>query len=161
MKRWLPHPLMAGFLLLVWLLLGQSLAPGRILVGLVLALLLARAFGRLQPPPVRVRHIGRMAALLVRVIADITRSNMAVARIITMRRRRFTSGFVTIPLVISHPYALTVLACIITATPGTIWVRHDSTRRLLIIHVLDLIDETAWIAMIRQRYEVPLQEIFQ
>lgn len=161
MKRWLPHPLMSGFLLLVWLLLSHSVAPGTILVGVVLALGLVWAFDKLQPPPVRVRHYGLLAALLVRVIGDIIRSNFAVARVIVSRRPRFTSGFVTIPLTLTNPYALAMLAGIITSTPGTIWVSHDSARRVLLIHVLDLIDEAAWIERIKQRYERPLLEIFQ
>lgn len=161
MKRWLPHPLMAGFLLLAWLLLQQSLAPGSIVVGSVLALVLTRVLDRLQPPAVRVRHPGVLLKLLLRVFADIIRSNFAVAKIIVTRRRNYVSGFVTIPLQLSHPYALAMLACIITATPGTIWVSHDSSRRLLVIHVLDLVDEAGWIASIKQRYERPLLDIFQ
>src|SRR5699024_12811123 len=58
MRRWLPHPLMASFLLLSWLLLQHSLAPGTIVVGLLLALGLTRVLDRLQPPGVRVRHSG-------------------------------------------------------------------------------------------------------
>lgn len=161
MKRWLPHPLMAGFLLLAWLLLQQSLAPGTIVVGLLLALVLTRVFARLQPPPVRVRRPGIVLQLLIRVFSDIVRSNLAVAKIILLRRQDFVSGFVTIPLDISNPYALAMLACIITATPGTVWVSHDSSQHLLDIHVLDLVDETTWINHIKQRYERPLLEIFR
>ena len=74
---------------------------------------------------------------------------------------RFTSGFVTIPLEVTHPYALALLACIITATPGTIWVSHDSLRQVLVIHVLDVVDESVWIANIKRRYEQPLLQIFR
>lgn len=161
MKRWLPHPLVAGFLLLTWLLLRQSLAPGTIAVGIALALVLTRILDRLQPPPVRVRRPGRLLMLLCRVFGDIVRSNWAVAKIILSRRRNFVSGFVSIPLDITNPYALTMLACIITATPGTIWVSHDSRQRLLVIHVLDLVDEATWISSIKRRYERPLSDIFQ
>src|SRR5699024_6834072 len=154
-------PLMASFLLLSWLLLQHSLAPGTIVVGLLLALGLTRVLDRLQPPGVRVRHPVILLGLLARVFGDIVRSNIAVAKIIVSRRRDFVSGFVSIPLDITNPYALAMLACIITATPGTIWVSHDSGRRLLIIHVLDLVDERSWINSIKQRYERPLLEIFQ
>jgi multicomponent K+:H+ antiporter subunit E len=161
-RRWLPHPLMAGFLLLAWLLLRQSLAPGTIVVGAVLGLGLAWAFGQLRPPAARVRHWPLLGRLLLRVAGDIVRSNLAVARIVLRPRRDgFRSGFVAIPLELTDPYGLAALACIITSTPGTIWVDHDSVRNVLLIHVLDLVDETAWIATIKRRYERPLLEIFQ
>lgn len=161
MKRWLPHPWMASVLVVAWLLLAGRMTPGTLLVGVLLAVALARLFDRLEPPPVRVRRIGLLAVLAARVIGDIIRSNLAVAWIITLRRRRANSGFVTIPLALEHRYALALLACIITATPGTIWVSHDATRRLLVIHVLDLDDESVWIASIKRRYEAPLLEIFR
>ena len=58
-------------------------------------------------------------------------------------------------------FAGALLACIITATPGTIWVSHDPGRRVLVIHVLDLVDESTWVANIKRRYERPLLRIFR
>ncbi|MGN6280622.1 Na+/H+ antiporter subunit E [Frateuria sp.] len=161
MNRLVPHPLMASFLLLAWLLLQQSLAPGTVLAGLVIALGLAWAFGKLRAPSARVRNAHLMVRLLLRVIRDIVRSNLAVAGIVMRRRVRVVSGFVEIPLELTDPYGLAALACIITSTPGTIWVDHDSRRNVLLIHVLDLVDESVWIDTIKRRYEQPLKEIFQ
>ena len=161
MTRWLPHPWFALWLLVAWLLLQQSLAASTIVLGIVLALALSWALGKLDLPRVHVRSLGTLLMLLAQVFGDIIRSNIAVARIIVSPKPRFTSGFVTIPLEITSPYALALLACIITATPGTIWVSHDSLRRVLVIHVLDVVDETIWIAHIKRRYEQPLLRIFR
>ena len=59
------------------------------------------------------------------------------------------------------PYGLGLLALIVTATPGTLWVAFDPARGVLTLHVLDLIDEDAWIRTIKQRYERYLLEIFE
>jgi multicomponent K+:H+ antiporter subunit E len=161
MTRWLPHPWFALWLLVAWLLLQQSLALPTIVLGIVLALALSWALDKLDLPRVRVRSLGTLLALLARVFGDIVRSNIAVARIIVSPRSRISSGFVAIPLEMTHPYALALLACIITATPGTIWVSHDSARQVLVIHVLDVVDESVWIANIKRRYEQPLLRIFR
>lgn len=161
MKRWRLHLPMFVLLLVVWLLLQQSLAPGTVLLGVLVAAGLSWVFGKLQPPRLRIRQVGALLLLLARVGVDIIRSNIRVAWIIVLGRGRFVSGFVRIPLEITSPYALAALACIITSTPGTIWVSHDSTSGVLVIHVLDLIDEGTWIANIKQRYERPLGRIFQ
>jgi multicomponent K+:H+ antiporter subunit E len=161
MTRWLPHPWFALWLLVAWLLLQQSLAAPTIVLGIALALALSWALGKLDLPRVRVRSLGTLLVLLARVFGDIVRSNIAVARIIVSPRSRISSGFVAIPLEMTHPYALALLACIITATPGTIWVSHDSARQVLVIHVLDVIDESVWIANIKRRYEQPLLRIFR
>lgn len=160
-RRWLPYPMMSALLLLIWLLFNQSVAPGTIAVGIVFAVLLAKVFGLLHPPKARVRNYPLLARLFVRVVFDIVRSNIAVARLVLSRRCRANSGFVAIPLTLSDPHGLAVLACIITSTPGTIWVSHDSGASILLIHVLNLVDEQTWIDSIKQRYEQPLLEIFQ
>ena len=54
-----------------------------------------------------------------------------------------------------------MIACIITATPGTSWVRYDSAANVVTIHVLDLVDADDWIRLFKQRYERLLMEIFQ
>ena len=66
-----------------------------------------------------------------------------------------------IPLDLRDPYGLAVLACIITSTPGTLWVSFDSAKGMLMIHVLDLVDENEWIRTIKGRYERLLLEIFE
>jgi len=90
------------------------------------------------------------------------RSNLAVARLVLYRRaRRRVAGFVQMPLAVRHPGALAVLACILTATPGTSWARFDSRRNVLTIHIFDLIDEAAWMERFQKRYERRLMEIFE
>ena len=159
--RWLPYPLLSGTLAAVWLVLNQSVAPGTILMGAMLGIVLARAYGLLQPPKARVRNAGAAVRLFARVMLDIARSNLAVARLILGGGREVNSGFVAIPLTLADPHGLAVLACIITSTPGTVWVSFDSAANVLLIHVLDLVDEATWIDNIQQRYERPLLEIFQ
>lgn len=161
MTRWLPFPLMSAAVLATWLLLNQSLSPGHLLFGAILALAGGFALTAVQAPSGRVRRPLVIARLFGLVLADIVRSNIAVGRIIlSPRPRRRTAGFMQIPLELRDPYGLAVLACIITSTPGTIWVNFDSSRGLLMIHVLDLTDESAWIATIKGRYERLLLEIF-
>jgi len=160
-RRWLPHPLLSALLLLIWLLFGQSLSPGSILLGALLGMGLGRLFALLQPPRVRLRHAHLFVGLFARVMLDIVRSNLAVARIVLRRERRMHSGFVSVPLQLDDRHGLVVLACIITSTPGTIWVSHDPDTKRLLIHVLDLVDPQSWIDTIKQRYERPLLEIFR
>ena len=69
-------------------------------------------------------------------------------------------GFVHIPLELRDPYGLAALACIITSTPGTLWVKFEEPAGTLTIHVLDLVDKAEWISTIKSRYEQPLLEIF-
>lgn len=161
MTRWLAFPLLTLCLVAMWLLLVQSVAPGSILMGVLVALVATRLFTVLRPEPVNFRLTGAVVRLAGIVLYDIIRSNIAVARIIlTGRTDRDMSGFIRIPIDMRSRHGLALLAVIITATPGTLWVQFDSARGSLLIHVLDLVDEEQWIALIKNRYEKLLMEIF-
>lgn len=162
MRRWLPYPLLAAALLAMWLLLNQSVMPGAIVLGCTLALGAVWILTALDPPTARFRRPGAALKLALVVLAEIVRSNNAVAWIILGNpSRNHRSGFVRIPLDTRNPYCLALLGCIITATPGTIWVEYDSADHTMLLHVLDLIDEQEWVRIVKERYEKRLMEIFE
>ncbi len=162
MTRWLPFPLLAASLLAMWLLLAGSASPGAVLLGVLLALLGGRALLALDPGRARLRRPRVALELAWVVLVEVVRSNNAVARIVLAPRTRgLASGFVRVPLDLRDPYGLAALACIVTATPGTVWVEYDSAEGAMLLHVLDLIDEEGWVRIVKDRYERRLMEIFE
>jgi multicomponent K+:H+ antiporter subunit E len=156
-------PVLAGALLGMWLLLNDTLSLGHIVLGSVLAVGLAWSSGALRPLRPRFRRAHLALALLALVLRDIVTSNIGVARIVLglTRGREVRPGFVKIPLGLTDPHGLAVLAGIVTATPGTVWVDHDIATSTVTLHVLDLKSETEWVHWIKNRYERRLLGIFE
>jgi multicomponent K+:H+ antiporter subunit E len=153
---------LTGVLLLTWLLLNDTLSIGHIVLGLLFAVVLAWTSGALRPLTPRLKRPPLVLALLGHVLYDVVRSNVAVARIVLgLRKPEVRSGFVKIPLALTDPHGLAVLAGIVTATPGTVWVDHDVATSTLTLHVLDLTSEQEWIDWVKNRYESLLVGIFQ
>ena len=148
-------------LLAVWLLLNRSLAPGQVVLGAILALLLAWAAMALRPLRAKPKRVWLLMVLLVRVIIDIVRSNIQVARLIWLELDTHTPGFMKIPISMRDPHGLALLSCILTYTPGTVWAGFSEEKGLLTLHVLDLKDQQYWIDLVQQRYERLLKEIFE
>jgi multicomponent K+:H+ antiporter subunit E len=162
MKRLLPSPLLSSGLLVLWILLMESASAGTLAFGAVLAIFWPAVTASLRPAPVRVRKPLVIARLLARVVGDMLRANLHVARtILTGRQRDMNSGFVRVPLDLEDPNGLAVLAMIITFTPGTAWVQLSPDGRTLLIHVLTLAAEPELVQSIKADYERPLMEIFQ
>ena len=162
MKRYLTLLMLPAVLLLIWLLLNDSFSAGQITLGVILALLLSWAASALRPVRASPKNILIALRLIIDVTIDITKSNIAVARIIWLGpRANATPGFIKIPLRMLDPHGLATLACIVTYTPGTVWSDYSEQDGLLTLHVLDLKDEEEWLHTIQQRYERPLMEIFE
>ena len=162
LRRLVPAPLLSLALLGLWLLLNRSLSAGHLVLGTVLALAIPLLTAGLRPLPVRIRKPGTVLRLALTVVADTTRSNLAVARLLLAPgHRRHPAGFVHIPLDVRDPNALAVLAMIVCITPGTAWAEISLDRSMLLLHVLEVDDAQAIAADVKQRYERPLMEIFE
>jgi multicomponent K+:H+ antiporter subunit E len=158
----LPFPLTWLALVAMWLLLNGTLALAHVILGMLVALAAVFGLRALQAPAERARAPIAALQLAGLVLVDVVRSNVAVAAIVMHRRtRERNAGFVEIPLELRDPGGLAVLACIVTATPGTSWAGYDSHSGVLTMHILDLLDDEAWVTTIKERYERRLLEIFR
>lgn len=159
--RWLPFPLLTLVLWAVWLLLVNEISTGQVLLGALLAWALPLGTRFFWPAVPRVRSPTRLLAFMTVVLRDIVTANITVARLILGRTARLRPAFVELPLDLDTEFAITVLANTISLTPGTVSADVSDDRRTLLVHVLDVDDEAALIARIKQRYEAPLKEVFE
>ncbi len=162
MRRWLPSPPLSLALFVVWLLLNQTLDLGTLLLAAVFAVIVPLLTRGLRPATVRMRKPGVALRLTLRALGDMLYSALTVGKLLLTRRTSQIKGqFVEIPLDVRDPNALAMLAMICCLTPGTAWGELSFDRSRLLLHVFDMKDEAAFIAMIKTRYEAPLMEIFE
>ncbi|MDW7774531.1 MAG: Na+/H+ antiporter subunit E [Desulfobulbaceae bacterium] len=161
MKRLLPQPLFSVFLWLVWLLLTNSVAPGNMLLGAMLGLALPLFTVRFWPDRPHLRKPLKLLRYFAVMLWDIVLANLTVARLILGPTARLRPAFIRLPLELRNEFAIVVLANTISLTPGTVSSDLSPDRRTLLIHALDVEDPEQAIARIKQRYEKPLQEIFE
>lgn len=157
----LPWPSVSIAVLVIWLLLNQSVSPGQIVLGLLVALTAPRLLTALDMPPLRLRRPWALVRLMGNVVPDVLISNYKVTRAILFSGEERKSGHVLVPLTIRSPYALSALACILTATPGTAWVTYNPHTGVLLMHVLDRQDADELAAAITRRYEQWLLQVFE
>lgn len=160
MSALIPHPVLSAALLAIWLLLNTSLAAAHLLLGAALAIALPLALERCLPRLNALRRPGLALRFALLVLWDIVVANARVAILVLGPKSRLKPGFVTVPLDLRDPGVASILAGIVTLTPGTVSIAIDEALTRIEVHVLDLDDERALVAQIKQRYERPLKEIF-
>lgn len=153
----LPNPSLSALLLVLWLLLANTIDAGQILLGVLFAGVVPWLLRRFQPSRPRRWRPWLMCRLAGVVLWDIVCANLTVARLLLRSPAQLRPQFVALPLDLTSPTAITLLAGIITLTPGTVSVDLSPQRDVLWIHALDCADAAALIADIKQRYEAPLR----
>lgn len=161
MHRLLPHPALTLALAGIWLLLANSAAPGQILLGLLLGWIIPFFTLRFWPEAVRIRRPFTLLRFIAVVLLDIVLANFTVARLILGRPERLRPAFVTVPLDLHTDLAISLLANTICLTPGTVSALLSQDRASLLIHALDVTDTDALVVTIKQRYEIPIKEVFE
>jgi multicomponent K+:H+ antiporter subunit E len=160
----LPHPLLSLLLLASWLSLNNSLAPGQVFLGAVLALAIPVFTRRFWPEPLLVHRPGRLLGYAALLLYDIVVANLQVAALILGPRARLAPAYVRVPLDLRNDFAVTILASTVTLTPGTISVDiagDGSGGRVLVVHALRCLDPSELIRSIKDRYERRLMEILE
>lgn len=156
----LPYPLLWFCLTVMWLLLN-GLTLGHTLLGAIVSLFACWSMASLRPVKPHIHRWYLLPKLFGIFLYDILRSNISLVRIILSKTGERRSGFVTVMLELRDPSALSMLAVIVTATPGSAWIEYKSRSGKLLLHVLDLVDEESWQDLIKNRYEKLLMEIFE
>ena len=161
-RRLLPSPLLTLSLAALWLLLNGAISTGQVLLALLLGVVVPLAVRSLRPTPVRVRLPGALLLLVGRVAFDVLESNWRVLRgTLAPSSSAPAGGFITVPLALRDPNGLAVLAAIMCALPGTIWSEMALDGSELRVHLFELGDPQAEVAIIKSRYERLLMEIFE
>ncbi len=161
MRRLYPHPLLSMLLVITWMLLVNRAALGSLVMAALLATLIPLATAAYWPNRPRLARPLALIPYLALVLWDVILANIQVARIILfMRADQIQSRWITVPLDLTSPEAITLLAGSITMTPGTLTADMSKDGRALLVHALHAPDPDALREEIKSRYEARLIRIF-
>ena len=160
MKQLCPFPALSVALAATWVALA-GISPVDVALALVLSLVIPRVAAPLLNQMPGIRSVSTAVRLVARVLWDILIANITVARLVLGPVSRLRPAFVKVPVAVTHPSAISLFMSMISITPGSVPMALSPDARTMLVHVLDLEDEEAFIAKVKERYERPLMEILE
>ncbi len=161
LMRLVPHPFLSLTLLLVWLGLVNNVTVGNLILGSFLGIVIPMLTAAYWPDRPKIARPFKIAEYILIVLWDIVVANVEVALIIMFKRERdIRSVWIPVPMDLTEPEAITVLAGTITMTPGTVSTMLSADARVILVHCLHADDPDAVRDQIKSRYERRLKEIF-
>ncbi|RBI87543.1 Na+/H+ antiporter subunit E [Rhodosalinus halophilus] len=162
LRKFLPHPWLTLVLIAVWQMLANTVTTGTLVFGAILGIVVPWITAAYWPDRPRLSSPFRIVEYILIVLWDIVVANVIVAAIILFKRNStIRSQWVTVPLDLKTPEAITVLAGTITMTPGTVSSDVSADGRALLVHCLHTDDPEGVRDQIKNRYERRLKEIFE
>ncbi|WP_122898900.1 Na+/H+ antiporter subunit E [Acinetobacter sp. B51(2017)] len=159
MERWFPHPFVSVLVAVSWIMLAHSIAIGSLVMALILAIVIPRLIRPFVERTPDIQWLPSIKLFLV-VVWDIVISNLRVAKLVLGPTDRLQPKWFRVPLETQHEQVNTLLAMIITTTPGTVTAGIDQDRGDILVHALSTDDIEEEIKTIKARYERPLMQIF-
>jgi multicomponent K+:H+ antiporter subunit E len=157
-SRWLPHPGLSVTIAVIWLVANDTVYVGHVVLAVLFGIAIPRVTREFWPDAPRLARPGVAARLFVVFCYDVIIANFRVAILVLGPNARLRPAFLEIPLDIEDAFGISLLASMITLTPGTLSAHVRENDRVLVVHALDVQNADEEIELIKRRYEAPLRE---
>lgn len=127
----------------VWAAVTGSLSPLNVILGFLLGLLALWLIRRDFAGARTAFRPWRLLSLAVLFVKELALSAFRVAVLVARPRMVLKPGIFAFPLTVDRDLEITLLANLITLTPGTLSVDVSDDRRFLYVHALDCSDPVA------------------
>lgn len=145
----------------VWMLLQEALTWENFVVGYFLGFaILYFTVGRLQLPPYT-KPVIAFAKLSWVFFIEVIKSTVRVVYLVLHPRLPVSPGLITVPLDVKSDEGITMLAGLITMTPGTLSVEVSADRAFLYVHALEADDPEGSIKEFKEVFERRVMEVYK
>jgi multicomponent Na+:H+ antiporter subunit E len=147
------------FLAFLWMFLQVSFTSTSFIIGYILGLIITFAFRRFFNSRFYMYRVFALISLLLLFIKELILSNISVLKTILKPRLDIRPGIFALPTDLKSDWEITLLANLITLTPGTLVVDISFDNKILYIHTLDIDDVDEAVDDIKNSFEKAIMEV--
>ncbi len=156
----MPFQILLNFILaFVWMFLSVSFTAPSFIVGYLLSLLINLAMRRFFPDRFYLWRVVASISLLLLFLKELIKANVDVLKTVLKPKLDFQPGIFAYETNLKKDWEVTLLANLITLTPGTLVMDVSMDKKILYVHAIDLPDKDAVIDDIRNSFEKAIMEV--
>lgn len=138
---------------LIWAFLNNSYSAATLLSGYIVGMLLIFFFGRTQDKHFYMVKVWRIVKLFFIFMRELIIACCQVLVLVIGGTKKINPGIIEYRTELCTPMQITMLANMITLTPGTLTMEISADNKLLFIHVLKLDNANAIRDGIKRNFE--------
>jgi multicomponent Na+:H+ antiporter subunit E len=143
----------------IWMFLSESYSFASFLVGFVIGAALLFLLNRFIPDSYYFKYVKAIGYLIFLFIKELILANIEVLKWVYKPELDFQPGIIALPIDVKKNWEITLLANLITLTPGTLSVDVSRDQRYIYIHAIDLPDVNQTIVGIKDTFEKAIREV--
>lgn len=147
------------FLAFVWMFLSVSFTSQSFIIGYLLGLLVIFAFRRFFNSRFYLLRVAAVINLFFLFLKELILANISVLKTILRPKLDFQPGIFALPTDLKTDWEITLLANLITLTPGTLVMDISYDNKILYVHAIDIPDADQAIDEIKNSFEKAIMEV--
>ncbi|WNS74783.1 Na+/H+ antiporter subunit E [Bacillus sp. DTU_2020_1000418_1_SI_GHA_SEK_038] len=147
------------FLGFLWMFFTVSYEPVTFLKGYLFGIVIIFSFRRFFQSRFYLLRVYAVIKLTLIFIRELILSNISVVKLVLKPKLNIRPGIFALPIILEKDWEITILANLITLTPGTLVVDISEDNKLLYIHAVDIDDVEDAIVSIKDSFEKAILEV--
>lgn len=144
---------------IMWMFLSESYEFSTFFVGYLLGIGLLFILQRFIPDSFYMRRVWKFVKLILLFVRELVLSNIDIVKLVYKPKLDIQPGIFTLPIDVRSNFEITLLANLITLTPGTLSIAVSDDHTKIYIHAMDIPDVEQSIADIKDTFEKAIMEV--
>lgn len=153
--------LLNTLLALAWIALTGTFTPANFAIGFAIGVVLLWLTQRLMPPSNYFRKAPQVVGFILFFLWELVIANLRMAVIVLSPRPAIRPAVVAIPLDARSDAEITLLANLITLTPGSLYLDVSQDRCVMYVHTMHVDDLDAFRRSIKEGFERRVMEVLR
>ncbi|WP_226036974.1 Na+/H+ antiporter subunit E [Aquibacillus saliphilus] len=143
----------------MWMFLSESYTFSAFISGYLIGILLLLVLQRFIPDSFYMKRVFNVLKLVLLFLKELILSNLEIVKHVYSPKLEIEPGIFALPTELKSNWEITMLANLITLTPGTLAVAISDDNSIIYIHAMDLADTEESIRSIKDTFEKAIMEV--
>ncbi len=148
-------------LAIIWMLLRQDYSLLEFAIGYVVGLALLYVLRRFLMFDFYFRRVIAIFKLILLFLWELILANIDVIKIVLSPKLNIEPGIIAVPTKLKTEWEVTLLASLISLTPGTLSMNFSDDGKTIYVHSIHVPDKEAMIKQIHNSFEKAIMEVTQ
>lgn len=144
---------------IMWMFLSETYTFTTFFVGYILGIFLIFIMRRFISKPFYLNKVWKALLLILLFIRELIVSSIDIVKFVYKKDLDNRPGIFALPLEVKGDWEVTILANLISLTPGTLSLAVSDDQETLYIHAMDIPDIESSITDIKETFEKAIMEV--